>query len=59
VYVVVAVLFIAGVHIPVIPFVELTGRAGMLAPRQYGPAWVKVGVIEFVISMVIVVVEAH
>ena len=34
VYVVVAVLLIAGLHVPVIPFVEVVGNAGMAAPEQ-------------------------
>jgi hypothetical protein len=34
VYVVVAVLLIAGFHVPVIPLVEVVGSAGMVAPLQ-------------------------
>jgi hypothetical protein len=38
------VLFIAGLHVPVIPFVEVVGSAGMVAPEQYGPTAANVGV---------------
>ena len=43
----VVVLFIAGLHVPVMAgeFVELVGNAGMVAPEQYGPTGVNVGVI--------------
>ena len=34
VYVVVAILLIAGDQFPVIPFVELVGNAGIVAPEQ-------------------------
>ena len=44
VYVVVAVLLIAGAHVPVIPFEEVVGRAGIVAPEQYGPEAANVGV---------------
>ena len=42
----VAVLFIAGLHVPVIAgmFVELVGSAGIVAPEQYGPTGANVGV---------------
>ncbi len=42
-YVVVAVLFIAGVQVPEIPFEEVDGKAGMLSPLQYDPTCVKSG----------------
>ena len=41
------------------PFVEVVGSAGMEAPEQYGPGVVNVGVVDWVISIVRVVVEAH
>jgi hypothetical protein len=44
VYVVVAVLFIAGDHVPVTPFVEVVGKAGIAVPEQKGPTGLKVGV---------------
>jgi hypothetical protein len=34
VYVVVAVLFIAGAHVPVIPLVDVVGKAVTVAPEQ-------------------------
>jgi hypothetical protein len=37
VYVVVAVLLIAGDHVPVKPSFDVVGRAEILAPEQYGP----------------------
>jgi hypothetical protein len=44
VYNVVAVLFIAGTHVPVIPFKEVVGNE-IVPPEQMGEIWVKVGVI--------------
>ena len=43
----VVVLFMAGLHVPVMAgmFVELVGNAGIVAPEQYGPTGVNVGVI--------------
>jgi len=40
----VAVLLIAGDQVPVMPFVDVVGKAGIEAPLQYGPAAAKVGV---------------
>ncbi len=45
VYVVVAVLFIAGDHVPVIPFVEVGGSVNAV-PEQIGPTWLNVGVVD-------------
>ena len=45
VYVVVAVLFIAGDHVPVTPFVEVVGKAATVAPAQIGATCVNVGVV--------------
>ena len=59
VYVVVVVLLIAGVHVPVILFVEVVGNAGIVAPLQYGPTAAKFGVTFGVILMVSAVVVAH
>lgn len=59
VYVVVALLFIAGLQVPVIPFVDVVGNAGIEAPEQYGPAELKVGVTLGVIVIVRVVCAAH
>ncbi len=55
----VCVLLIAGDHVPVMPFVELVGRAGIVAPLQYGPTAVNVGVRLGSISISSVVVVAH
>jgi len=52
-------LLIAGLHVPVIPFVEVVGSAGIEAPVQYGPGVANVGVVGWIISIVRVVVEAH
>jgi hypothetical protein len=59
VYVVVVVLVNAGDHVPVIPFKEVVGKAGITVPVQYGPTAVKVGVILELIFIVKVVVVAH
>jgi len=59
VYVVVAVLLIAGFHVPVIPLVEVAGSAGMVAPLQYGPTAANAGVTLGVIVIVRVVVVAQ
>jgi hypothetical protein len=59
VYVVVVVLSIAGLHAPEIPFVDVVGRAGIVAPEQYGPTVLKVGTVFEFMNMVIVAVVAH
>jgi len=53
------VLFIAGLHVPDIPFVEVVGSAGTVDPEQYGPGVVNAGVIFCVITMVMEAVVAH
>ena len=57
----VVVLFIAGLHVPVMAgmFVELVGNAGIVAPEQYGPTAVNVGVTLLLTVIVNVVVVAH
>ena len=55
----VAVLFIAGVQLPVMLLSEVLGNAGIVAPEQYGPAVANVGVIELVTTISIVVVVPH
>ena len=45
VYAVVAVLFTVGDHVPVIPFVEVVGKAANVAPAQIGATCVNVGVV--------------
>lgn len=59
VYVVVAVLLIAGDQVPVIPLVEVVGKAGMVAPLQYGPTAANAGVMLGFMVIVKVVVVAH
>jgi hypothetical protein len=53
------VLIVAGLHVPVIPFIDVVGKAPDAAPTQYGPRVVKVGVIPALTTTVIVVVDAH
>jgi len=59
VYVVVAVLFSAGAHVPVIPLLEVVGRAESVAPEQMAATGVKVGVTFGLTVMVNVAVVAH
>lgn len=40
-----AVLIVAGFHVPVMPFVDVVDREAGIAPMQYGPSCVNVGVI--------------
>ena len=51
-YVVVAVLLIAGFQVPVIPLVDVVGNAGIEAPLQNGPTAANVGVTFGVIVIV-------
>lgn len=44
-YDVVAVLFIAGAHVPEISLTDVVGKAGISEPEQYGILAEKVGVI--------------
>jgi hypothetical protein len=51
------VLLIAGLHVPVMPFVEVVGSAGIVAPEQYGPTGANVGVtlgLTVIVSVVVV-----
>ena len=59
VYVVVAVLFIAGLQVPVMLFKDVVGKAGMVVPAQYGPGTLKEGVTIGLIVIVRVVETAH
>ena len=59
VYVVVAVLSIAGDQVPVIPLVEVVGNADKLAPEQIAATCVNVGVVFGVTVIVINSVVAH
>ncbi len=53
-----AVLFMAGDHVPVIPFVEVIGKINV-SPEQIGATWVKVGVVNAFTETLIVAVFAH
>ena len=59
VYVVVAVLFNAGDHVPMIPFVEVVGNAAKVAPEQIGFTVANVGVTFGLTVIVRVTVVAH
>ena len=56
---VVAVLFSAGDHVPVIPLLEVVGNGAMTEPEHTGATWVNVGVTGWFTTMVIVFVVAH
>lgn len=55
----VAVLFIAGLQVPLIPLEEVVGKGASALPTQIGLTCIKAGVIPGVIVMVMVVVVAH
>jgi hypothetical protein len=59
VYVDVAWLFKAGLHVPVIPFNEVIGKAAKTSPWHIGFTGSKVGVIMGFTVIVKVAVEAH
>ncbi len=59
VYVVVSVLFIAGLHVPVIPLLEVVGNALKTSPEQIGATAVNVGTAAVFTVMVNVVVVAQ
>ena len=56
---VVAVLLIAGAHVPVIPSIDEVGRAGIVAPEQKEPTGANVGVTFGVMVIVSVAEVAH
>ena len=58
-YVVVVVLFSTGDQVPVIPLVDVVGKADNVAPEQIGATAVNVGVTFGVTVIDIVVVVAH
>ena len=44
----------AGLHVPLMPLVEVVGNAGTLAPLQYGPTAANVGVVGvFTVSVMV------
>jgi hypothetical protein len=53
VYVVVAVLFSAGLHVPVIPLLDVVGSADSVAPLHIAATGVKVGVMFGLTVMVV------
>jgi hypothetical protein len=57
--VVVAELLIAGDHVPVMPLLDVVGKADKVAPEQIGETCVNVGVIERFTVIDIVAVLAH
>jgi hypothetical protein len=59
VYVVVAVLSKAGAQVPVMPLLEIVGRAVRVAPEQTGATALKTGVMFGFTTIVKVVVVAH
>ena len=55
----VVVLFNAGVHVPVILFVDVVGKADNVAPEHIGATCVNVGVTFGFTTIVIFAVVAH
>ena len=52
-------MFKAGAQVPVMPLLEVVGRAVRVAPEQIGATAVKVGVIFGLTVIVMVAVVAH
>ena len=50
---------VAGFHVPVILLLDVMGKVAGVAPTQYGPNAVNVGVILELIVILIVLMEAH
>jgi len=59
VYVVVAVLLIAGDHVPIMLFSEVVGNGAIVDPAQTAGIVLNVGVIDGLTVIVKVVVDAH
>jgi len=55
----VAVLIVAGTHVPVIPFVEVVGRTGGVLFWHSGPIAAKVGVTAAFVVIVSIAVVVH
>ena len=55
----VAVLFSAGDHVPLIPLVDVVGKGLKVAPAQTGATGAKVGVVLLFTAMVMVAMVAH
>jgi hypothetical protein len=56
---VVAVLFNAGAHVPVIPLLDVVGNGASVAPEQIGATASKAGTILLLTTICKVVVLAH
>jgi len=54
-----AVLIVAGDHVPVIPLVDVAGKAGAMLFWQSGPIATKAGVILLVVVISMVTTVAH
>ncbi len=54
-----AVLMLAGFQVPVMPSIEVVGKAGAMLFWQSGPIWAKVGVISSLTSMSMVTTTPH
>ena len=52
-------MFIAGVHVPIMPLIDVVGSGAMNCPTQKGPTGVKLGVVFGFTTMVIVAVVPH
>ena len=55
----VVVLTVAGIHVPVIPLVEIRGRTGAVLFWHRGPTGAKAGVTGALVVIAIVAVVAH
>ena len=55
----VAVLMVAGLHVPVMPLVDVAGNAGAVLFWHSGPICVNVGVICVAITMLMGTLVAH
>ena len=49
----------AGLHVPLIPLVEIVGNEGIVSPAQKGPIWLKTGLRGCVMTTVMSVTVAH
>ena len=49
----------AGLHVPLIPLVEVVGNGGIVSPTQKGPFWLKVGGWVGIITTVMSLAVAH
>ena len=52
-------MIVAGLHVPVIPLVDVVDKAGAVLFWQSGPIWVNTGAIWLVITISIVTAAAH